>query len=452
MKELISNRVAKLRQHFASGVTLPIEYRIGMLCKLRATVTAHEQDILQALWSDLHKSPEEAYLTEYSIIVQELDLHIKRLRHWAKPQKVSTPIHLFPSKSHIYSEPLGVALIMAPWNYPFQLIMNPLIGAISSGCCAMMKPSPMASATANIVEQIIRKTFDSAYIDIVQGHREVNTQLLEERYDFIFFTGSPMLGKVVYQSAAKNLTPVILELGGKSPCIIDKSTNISLAAKRIAWGKWLNAGQTCIAPDYILVEESIKDTLLKAIKQATVQQYGENIKASRFYPRIVNDGATDRLSQLIEGEHVYWGGEVDRSIQYIAPTILDNVTPESPIMQDEIFGPILPVMTFKHLDEALQYINKNEKPLALYYFGKHDKYVLRRTSAGGTCVNDTIMHITNHNLPFGGVGNSGMGKYHAHESFKLFSNQRAVVKTSTWIDLPFKYAPFKYFKWIKRII
>lgn len=452
MKEQIIKRVERLKEFHASGATKPISFRIEQLKMFRQTIIELQDEIEEALWKDLHKSPEEAYLTEISIVLQEINEHIKHLRKWAKPKRICSPLALFPSASYIYTEPLGVALIIAPWNYPIQLILNPLVGAISAGCCAMLKPSPAATHTANIVEKIIRKTFAPEYVDLVQGRRDVNTLLLEQKYDFIFFTGSPDLGKIVYQAAAKNLTPVILELGGKSPCIVDKDANIEIAARRIAWGKWLNAGQTCIAPDYLFVHNSVKMKLLEAVKKETELMYGSDLSKSRFFPRIISSSAYTRLVGLMTDEKVYYGGQTNQEELYISPTILDNITPESPIMQEEIFGPLLPVMTFDDIADVLSYVNTKEKPLALYYFGKKGNDMLASTTSGGACINDTILHIANHRLPFGGVGNSGLNKYHGKESFILFSNRRGVVKTPAWLDLPLKYPPYKFFKLIKKIL
>ncbi len=402
----------------------------------------------------MHKSPEESYLTEISIVNQEIDNHIKHLRKWAKPKRVSTPWHILPSSSKIIYEPLGVALIVAPWNYPFHLLINSLVGVISSGCCTVLKPSPDTPTIAKVMENMIAETFDSNYISVVQGGRKVNTILFKQRFDIIFFTGSPKVGKVVMKAASEFLTPVVLELGGKSPCIVDADANIDVAAKRIAWGKLINAGQTCIAPDYLFAHKSIKAELLDKIASNLKNMYGDNIKQSRFYPRIVNNRAMTRLEGLLSKGKIHSGGEIDNKERYISPTIIDDVMPDDLIMQDEIFGPILPVMDFEDVNEAISYINKNEKPLAFYYFGKNKKTkeVLAKTTSGGGCINDTLIHITNHNLPFGGVGNSGLGKYHGHGSFLAFSNQRAIVTTPTWIDIPFKYVPFKYFKFIKKII
>jgi len=442
------------RSYFASQKTKSITFRIGQLKRFKAAILKFEAKITDALWKDLHKSMEEAYLTEISLVLQEIDNHIHHLKCWAKPKKVTTPFHLLPSSSQIIHEPLGVALIMAPWNYPFQLLMNPLVGAISGGCCAMLKPSPYTPNIALVMEELIRETFEPGSVSIVQGSRKVNGMLLEQCFDVIFYTGSPAVGKVVMKAASEHLTPVVLELGGKSPCIVDSGANLDVAAKRIAWGKTINAGQTCIAPDYLFVHQSVKDELLRKIASNITQMYGEDVQKSNYFPRIVNDQAMVRLQKLMEHGKITFGGKVNVQDRYLSPTIIDEVKPEYPIMQEEIFGPILPVMTFENIDSAIAYINEHEKPLAFYYFGKNEqaKEVLARTTSGGACINDTLMHITNHKLPFGGVGNSGLGKYHGHDSFLVFSNARAVVTTPTWIDLPFKYVPFKYFKWLKKII
>ncbi|SDD87077.1 aldehyde dehydrogenase (NAD+) [Pricia antarctica] len=453
-EHLVVQHMEHQKAFFATNQTKDIHFRIQQLQRLKQAIVKYQTKIENALWEDLHKSPEEAYLTEISIVTGEIDYHIKHLKKWAKPKRVSTPLHVLPSSSKIRYEPLGVALIVAPWNYPFQLVMNPLVGAISSGCCCVLKPSPDTPRTAKVMEDIIAENFASEYICLVQGGKETNTILFKQDFDIIFFTGSPTVGKVVMRAAAENLTPVILELGGKSPCIVDEDAHIDIAAKRIAWGKLINAGQTCIAPDYLFAHKSIKDELLNKIALQIKAMYGDNIKESRFYPRIVNGQAMERLATLLKQGDIHTGGVIDAKERFMAPTLIDNVDPDFLVMQDEIFGPILPVMTFDHIDETISYINTNAKPLALYYFGKNKnaKHVLEKTTSGGACVNDTLMHITNHNLPFGGVGNSGMGSYHGKQSFLAFSNQRAVVSTPTWIDIPMKYVPFKYFKVIKRLI
>lgn len=453
-QNIILQHIENQRNYFATHQTKDISFRLEQLKKLKASILKNQEKIENALWDDLHKSPEESYLTEISIVNQEIDNHLKHLRKWAKPKRVSTPLHILPSSSKIIYEPLGVALIVAPWNYPFQLLINSLVGAISSGCCTVLKPSPDTPTIAKVMYDMIAETFDSNYITAVQGGREVNTILFKQQFDIIFFTGSPKVGKVVMKAASEYLTPVVLELGGKSPCIVDADANIDVAAKRIAWGKFINAGQTCIAPDYLFAHKSIKAELLDKIASNLKNMYGDDIKQSRFYPRIVNLRAMTRLEGLLNEGKIHSGGEVDVKNKFISPTIIDKIKPDDLIMQDEIFGPILPVMDFEDVNEAISYINKNEKPLAFYYFGKNKKAkeVLAKTTSGGGCVNDTLMHITNHNLPFGGVGNSGLGKYHGHGSFLAFSNQRAVVTTPTWIDIPLKYVPFKYFKLIKKLI
>jgi aldehyde dehydrogenase (NAD+) len=335
-----------------------------------------------------------------------------------------------------------------------QLLLNPLVGAISAGCTAILKPSPYVESVSTVIEKMIAETFAENYIAVVQGNRDVNTALLEQRYDIIFFTGSPSLGRKVMAAAAKNLTPVVLELGGKSPCIVDSSANIATVARRIAWGKSLNAGQTCIAPDYLLVHKAVKGQLIEALGREFRSLLGQNPKQCNHFVRIVNDKAFDRLVSYIDGADVVFGGENDKSERFITPTIIDNVALDSPIMQEEIFGPIFPVVTFETTEEAVRFVTEREKPLALYYFGddKSAKYVLKHTSSGGACVNDTIMHIANEKLPFGGVGNSGMSSYHGRESFEVFSHRRAVVTTPTWIDVPFRYMPYKMFSLVKKLL
>jgi len=453
-REIVEQKFAKQSTFFATHQTKEIDFRLANLKKLKQVVLDNEENIKQALWEDLHKSPEEAYLTEINIVVSEIDHHIKNIKKWAKPKKVSTTLQLQPSSSNIIYEPLGIALIVAPWNYPFQLLINPLVGAISAGCCAILKPSPDTPKIAKLMEAMIADTFISDYITVVQGGRETNTRLLAQPFDLMFFTGSSKVGKVVMKAASEHLSKVILELGGKSPCIVDADADIDIAAKRIAWGKLINAGQTCIAPDYLFAHKSIKDELLNKIAENISAMYGENLKESRFYPRVVNDSAFERLTGLLNEGTIHTGGDLDAKERFFPPTIIDDVQPGFKIMQEEIFGPILPVLSFGDIEEAVDYINKNPKPLALYYFGKtkNAEEVLSKTTSGGACINDVLMHITNHNLPFGGVGNSGLGSYHGKESFIAFSHKRGVVTTPTWIDIPFKYIPFKYFELVKKFV
>lgn len=452
--EQIIKIVAAQKEFFHSGKTLDIKYRLSALRALKDALQKWEKPLTDALWADLHKSYEEAYLTELSIVLGEIDNHIRHLKSWAAPKRRSTPLKMFPSRSKVISEPLGSSLIIAPWNYPVQLLLNPLVGAISAGCTAILKPSPYVENVSKIIEQMIAETFDESYIAVVQGNRDVNTALLEQRYDIIFFTGSPSLGRKVMAAAAKNLTPVVLELGGKSPCIVDRSADISTIARRIAWGKSLNAGQTCIAPDYLLIHKDVKEELIDALAYEFKSLLGKNPKECNHFVRIVNDKAFDRLVGYLDSADIVVGGTYDKAERYIEPTIVDNVSPESPIMQEEIFGPIFPIVTFTEITEAVEFITKREKPLALYYFGdkKSAKYVLGHTSSGGACVNDTIMHIANERLPFGGVGNSGMSSYHGKASFDVFSHHRAVVTTPTWIDVPFRYMPYKMFSLVKKLL
>ena len=454
IKNHVESVIKEQREFFSTHQTKDVKFRIAQLKKLRNAIYKYEKKITEALWKDLHKSYEEAYYTEVNIVLDELDLHISQLENWTEAEDVPTPLLLFPSTSKIIYEPLGVVLIYAPWNYPFQLMMNSLVGAISAGCCSIMKPSPYALNTAQVMEEIIHETFERKYIEIIQGDRKVNEILFAQRYDFIFYTGSPAVGKVVMKAAAEHLTPVVLELGGKSPCVVDASANIDVAAKRIAWGKLINAGQTCIAPDYLFVHSSVKDRLIKKIVEQIESMFGSDPKESKYYGRIINEQAFDRLRKLMLDGKIVYGGQTDRSEKYIAPTIMDEIKPGFPIMQEEIFGPLLPVMTFEQIDEVLTFVNEREKPLAFYYFGKSKSAedILRRSTSGGACINDVLLQIANHHLPYGGVGNSGIGKYHGKASFLAFSNVRGVVKTSTIFDLPMRYAPYRLFKLVKSLL
>ena len=452
MQHYIQTTREKQQQYFLSGATLALPFRKQALRKLLQAMKQYEQTLAEALWKDLHKSYEEAYLTELSIVYGEIHNHLRHLSRWARAERKSSPLAIMPASSRIIKEPLGNTLIIAPWNYPVQLLLNPLVGAISAGCTAMLKPSPYVPNVSRVLTELIRNTFPAEYIAIVEGNREINKMLLAERWDMIFFTGSPALGKMVMEAAAKHLTPVVLELGGKSPCIIDKTANLSVAAKRIAWGKALNAGQTCIAPDYLMIHEDVKDKFLKLLVKEWKHLLTKNPQEAKHFVRIVNDKALDRLIGYLNDGTVYHGGRYDKSERFLEPTILTNVSPDAPVMQEEIFGPIFPVLTFKHIDDVISFVTKREKPLALYYFGTDDKKILRHTSSGGTCINDVIMHIVNHKTPFGGVGNSGMGAYHGKDSFLTFSHRRSVIKTPTWVDMPFRYMPYKLFNLIKRMV
>ena len=456
IEQIVSIRKAQ-KDFFKSGATLDMKFRKAMLKKFLAAMEKWEPTLTDALWTDLHKSYEEAYLTEISLVKGEIKTHIRHLEKWAKRRKAATPIKLFPSRSYIVKEPLGNSLIISPWNYPVQLLLNPLVGAISAGCTAVLKPSPYVPNVSKAIEDMIADTFAPEYIATVQGHRDVNTALLEQRWDLIFFTGSPALAKTVMAAAAKNLTPVILELGGKSPCIIDKTADIATTAKRLAWGKTLNSGQTCIAPDYLLIHEDVKEAFVKAFGEEVVKLHGIDIKADKHYVRMVNDKAFERVSGYLKDGKIVYGGATDASERFIEPTILDNVSLDSPVMTEEIFGPVFPMVTLKgdnFKEQVIDFVTSREKPLAFYYFGKEaDGWdIIGKTSSGGGCINDVIMHIANENIPFGGVGNSGMGRYHDKESFEAFSHTRSIVSTGTWIDLPFRYMPYKMFGLVKKLL
>ena len=453
--------VESQKAFFESGTTKDIKFRKSMLKKFADAMDKWEGKLSEALWTDLHKSYEEGYLTEISIVKGEIRNHLKNVSKWAKRRKVASPLKLFPSRSYVIKEPLGNALIISPWNYPVQLLLNPLVGAISSGCTAVLKPSPYVPNVSKVIEDMIADTFDSSYVAVVQGNRDVNTALLKQRWDIIFFTGSPDLGKKVMSAAAQHLTPVVLELGGKSPCIIDKTADIKVAAKRIAWGKTLNSGQTCIAPDYILIHKDVKDAFVAAFAEEMKVLHGEDIKADRHYVRIVNDKAFERVTSYIDGADVIYGGAYDPASRFIEPTIIDNPPLDSPVMTEEIFGPVFPMITLSDNQTSgtfkqavIDFVTSREKPLAFYYFGKESDgwELVGKTSSGGGCINDVIMHIANENVPFGGVGNSGMGRYHDKESFEAFSHTRSIIATGNWIDLPFRYMPYRMFGLVKKLL
>ena len=473
--ESINNIVSQQRDFFLTNETKSIDFRLKQLKKLKSAVEKYSDELYDALWKDLHKCKEEAFLTEITIVLNEINDHIKNIKKWARPEKVKTPVYLMPSKSYVTYEPFGVALIIAPWNYPFNLMFTPLVGAISSGCCVVLKPSPYSQNTSEVMQKIIDETFDRHYITMFQGHRDVNQALLAQKFDFIFYTGSPDMGRVVMEAASKDLTPVVLELGGKSPCIVDKDCNIDFAARRIVWGKTINAGQTCVAPDYLMVHRDVKDELIKKMIYYVEKFYGENQQESECYCRIINDKAYQRLTSYLDEGKIIYGGKCDKDERYIQFTLLEiNVAksqshkvteccPQKPcdpatlrpsdpnIMKSEIFGPILPVIEFDNINKVSEFIANRPKPLALYYFGD-DEEVLRTTTSGGVCINDTILHVANEHLPFGGVGESGMGKYHSKESFLAFSNKRAVLKSSNRIDFMMKYPPYDKLEMIKKLM
>jgi aldehyde dehydrogenase (NAD+) len=431
------NIVAVQRNYFREGTTLPIEFRRDSLKRLLEAVTKNESIILEALKEDLNKHTTEAYISEIAIVKGEIKHLLKNLRRWTRVKRVKTPLIHWPSKSYIYSEPYGVVLIMAPWNYPFQLSLTPLVGAIAAGNCAVVKPSAYAKKTSGVIKEVIATVFPKDYITVVEGGREETSGLLKERFDYIFFTGSPNVGKVVLEHAAKHLTPVTLELGGKSPAIVTMSANIRKAAKRILFSKLLNAGQTCIASDYVLVDERVKDKFIAAFKEEQKKAFPEDDYSD--YPKIINERHTKRLEAL--------GAPLDRGI-----TLIEEATFDDKIMEEEIFGPLLPIIAYKELNDVTERLLRMEKPLALYLFSNNrqeSEALLQRLSFGGGCLNDALIHMVNPHLPFGGVGNSGMGSYHGKYSFETFSHRKGITKSSTRIDLPFRYRP--YSKIVKRL-
>ncbi len=436
------------KEFFESGKTINVDYRIKNLKKLNDIIKKNEDKILNELKKDLGKSNFEGYVTEVGILYDDINFHIKNVKKWSSEEKRKSPIVYYPSKSYIYKEPYGVTLIIGPFNYPFQLVIAPLIGAISAGNTAIIKPSENSRNIALLLEKLINENFPGEYLRVVNplGGKETVSLLLDKPFDYIFFTGSVRVGKLVMQKAAQHLTPVTLELGGKSPCIVDSDAKLKLAAKRIVWGKFLNAGQTCVAPDYLCVHKSVKDELLKLIINEIRIQFGENVRNSEDYPRIVNKSSLERLSGYLNDGKIYYGGNIDEDNLYMEPTLIIKPDLNSPLMSDEIFGPILPILVYEDLDNVIKFINHREKPLALYYFSeskKKIKYVLTSTTSGGVTINDTIIHVANPNLPFGGVGNSGVGKYHGKESFETFTHNKSVMKRGTFIEFNIRFAPYK---------
>jgi acyl-CoA reductase-like NAD-dependent aldehyde dehydrogenase len=450
----VKDIIRKQREFFATGKTKDVEWRIEQLKRLKQAVVDAQEAIVNAVKADLGRPDFEAYFE--IVAISEINYALKNIKSWIKPKKVSTGIEQFPASAQIYPEPLGVVLIIAPWNYPFQLIISPLTGAIAAGNCAVLKPSEIAANTSRVIADIIQKTFDPAYIAVVEGGVETSQQLLEEKFDHIFFTGGTAIGKIVMQAAAKHLTPVTLELGGKSPCIVDSDVDLKYAAKRITWGKYLNAGQTCIAPDYLLVDRRIKSDLLTEIQKCVEEFYGDDPAQSPDYARLISRRHFERLEPLLKDGEIVIGGQTKPEEKYIAPTVMDQVSWESPLMQDEIFGPILPVLEYTDLKEAIAQINARPKPLALYIFSKDkqkQEQVLQETSSGGVCINDTVMHIGVSTLPFGGVGDSGIGNYHGKASFDTFSHYKSVLKKGFRFDPNWRYPPYKdKVSLLKRII
>jgi aldehyde dehydrogenase (NAD+) len=455
MLEHIEELVANQRAFFYEKNTRSAQFRKDALIRLKNSIKKREVEICAALAADLGKSEQEAYLTECGVVYHELNLHLRNLAKWSKPQSVSTPYFLLPSKFKSIPQPLGVALILAPWNYPFQLVINPLIGAISAGCCALIKPSPQSPRTNDVLMKIIQESFVEEHVSMILGDADVYQPLLQVRYDVIFFTGSPRVGKIIMKAAAEHLCPVILELGGKNPCIIDQDANLEVAAKRVVWGKCINSGQTCIAPDYLIVHHTIKETFVAKLIEAYKELYPEiGAKTNPFFGKMVSQQATTRMEKLMTHGQIRFGGKVDIENRKVNFTILDNVDMDAELMNEEIFGPLLPIISFNNLDQTIKDVNLKERPLAAYYFGssRTAAFFTENILAGGVGINDTIMQIANPKLPFGGVGTSGMGAYHGKHSFDCFSHTQAVVETPTWIDLPFKYPPFKYIGIIKKML
>ncbi len=457
--------LSRLRETFSSHRTKPLNYRVGQLRALRRFIIEKNDEICEALATDLGRPAFEAWLSETNVVIGDIDYTLKHLADWMRPESVPSPLVTLPAKSAIHRQPLGVSLIIGTWNYPLHLVFSPLVGAISAGCCAILKPSELAPATAAIVEKGVREYLDNDAYAVVQGGIPETTSLLEQNFDHIFYTGSTGVGKIIMAAAAKNLTPVTLELGGKNPCIIDKDAKIGVACRRILWGKFLNNGQSCVAPDYLLVHKSRKQEVLEGLKKVLIERYGDDSKGdskddskgdsgddpknssepSPHLTRIINEHHFDRLNKMLEGATVYHGGQTDRDALYIAPTILVDVEPDDAVMEGEIFGPILPVIFVDDIDAAIAYTKRYPSPLSLYVFSESRKTaekVVAETQSGDVGINDTVLYYVSHHIPFGGVGASGIGSYHGRESFEVFSHRRGILKRATLLDVGLHYAPY----------
>ena len=450
------DRIYQEQRSLSNRRVIPsVEERIAILKDLRRVIVSRERALMDALHADLGKSDYESYLTEIGVALKEIDFHCKGVKRWWRRRRVGTPWFLLPAKSRLLPEPYGQVLIMAPWNYPFQLLINPLIGAVSAGNRAVLRPSPAVPHVSAVIQEIIEEVFPSQWVCVVQGDIAENQHLLEKKWDFIFFTGGPFLGKIVAEAAAKHLTPVTLELGGKSPCIVDRGCALDQAAKRVVWGKGVNAGQTCIAPDYVWVHASLKQDFLLAVETAIAEMYDGDTLNSKDYGRIVNQKSFDRLKGYLK-EGVTWirGGGMNDEKKYMDIAVVEVADPNHPLMKEEIFGPILPIRTFSDIEAVIADINDGEKPLALYYFGKESAawQVIQSTSSGGVSVNDTIVHVANHYLPFGGVGGSGYGAYRGRHTFEVFSHLKGIMVSPTWFDLPLKYPPYGSLKFLKKFL
>ncbi|HDD3297457.1 TPA: aldehyde dehydrogenase [Staphylococcus aureus] len=452
---IIEQKFYDSKAFFNTQQTKDISFRKEQLKKLSKAIKSYESDILEALYTDLGKNKVEAYATEIGITLKSIKNARKELKNWTKTKNVDTPLYLFPTKSYIKKEPYGTVLIIAPFNYPFQLVFEPLIGAIAAGNTAIIKPSELTPNVARVIKRLINETFDANYIEVIEGGIEETQTLIHLPFDYVFFTGSENVGKIIYQAASENLVPVTLEMGGKSPVIVDETANIKVASERICFGKFTNAGQTCVAPDYILVHESVKDDLITALSKTLREFYGQNIQQSPDYGRIVNLKHYHRLTSLLNSAqmNIVFGGHSDEDERYIEPTLLDHVTNDSAIMQEEIFGPILPILTYQSLDEAIAFIHQRPKPLSLYLFSEDEnatQRVINELSFGGGAINDTLMHLANPKLPFGGVGASGMGRYHGKYSFDTFTHEKSYIFKSTRLESGVHLPPYKgKFKYIK---
>ena len=434
------------RKYYKTGITIPVNFRIRQLKKLYDTVKKYEKEINEALKKDLGKSHYEGFMCEVGLVLSEISYMIRHTKRFSKRKTVYTPLAQFASHSYKQPVPYGNTLIMSPWNYPFLLTMDPLADCIAAGNTAILKPSAYSPATSKIIEKIITECFEPEYIAVVTGGREENSALLEQKFDFVFFTGSQVVGKEVLRHTAEHLTPAVLELGGKSPCIVDASADIKLSAKRIVFGKYLNCGQTCVAPDYILCEKSVKDKFLNEVKEQITLQYGNNPLENKDYGKIINEKHFRRLCNLIKKEKVVFGGQIKEETYQISPTVMDNVTYDDAVMGEEIFGPIMPILTFDDFNNIIEILKDKDKPLALYIFSsnkKHIKQILTELSYGGGCINDVVIHLATSNMGFGGVGESGMGTYHGKDGFDAFSHYKSIVDKKTWIDLGMRYQPYK---------
>lgn len=441
----IVSKIEKLRKFYNTGATLDVSYRKKQLQKLKKAIRNNENAIIEALHKDLKKPAFESYAGEIGILYTEIRHVIRRLGSWARTRKVGTPVIHFYSTSAVHYDPYGVALIIGPWNYPFQLVIAPLVAAIAAGNCVAIKPSELAPATSRLLAAMIRDTFDEGFVTVIEGGVEETGIMLKEKFDYIFYTGGTAVGKIIMRAAAEQLTPVTLELGGKSPVIVDEDAHLPTAARRLCWGKFFNAGQTCLAPDYLLVHKKIKSAFIDEITKTIREFYGDDPRTSGDYARIINEKHFDRITALLAGARVIHGGQSARKERYIAPTLVDNVAMKDPIMREEIFGPLLPIISFNSLDDAIGLVNGLPRPLALYYFSKDarkQRKVLRETSSGGGCINDTVSHVGSQELPFGGIGDSGMGRYHGRSGFETFSHQRGILTRTTAFDMMLRYPPY----------